>query len=113
MEAARKKCFCIHQALCNMLISVVAHQDKCQHINKQLITVLMQLSLQPEPPSPAAGRRCSGGDRGEALRAISNGSEKYKIESMINFSISLCGYLIIVPIDSRGLLLNINMQKKS
>lgn len=53
-------------------------------------------------------------DRGEAtaLRAISNGSEKYKIESMINFSISLCGYLIIVPIDSQRLLLNINMQKE-
>lgn len=31
---------------------------------------------------------------------------------MINFSISLCGYLIIVPTDSQGLLLNIKMRGK-
>lgn len=35
-----------------------------------------------------------------------------KIMSMINFSISLCGYLIIVPPDCQRLLLNIKMQGK-
>lgn len=52
-------------------------------------------------------------ERKGSREAVSNRPDKYKTESMINFSISLCGYLIIVLIDSQGLFCNINMQKKS
>ena len=54
----------------------------------------------------------TGGGTAHLLKPFPTVQRSTKIESMINFSISLCGYLIIVPIDSQGLLLNINMQKE-
>lgn len=72
-------------------------------VNDGLIVVLMPLS-QFCNQSTACRRKDGRG-------AI--GPDKYKTESVINFSISLCGYLIIVLVDSQGLFLNINMQKKS
>lgn len=51
--------------------------------------------------------------RRQKCSAEAIGPDKYKTQSVINFSISLCGYLIIVLVDGQGLFLNINMQKKS
>lgn len=75
----------------------------------------MQLSFLHKQPSLAPVWLCLAGVQdweAASATAISYVSEKYNIESMINFSISLCGYRIIVPIDSQGPLLNINMHKE-